>query len=103
MFSLPIYDIIYSVLQGYGLCPINYETCDKFITINKNLMGVLIWQTIVFVELIVIHANSKQNKTARGVKRLKAMCFGANVIYINVIHKKIKNIAENALNFLVTH
>jgi len=64
---------------------------------------VTIWQTIVFVELIVIHVNSKQNKTARVVKRLKAMCFGANVIYINVIHKKIKNIAENALNFLVTH
>ena len=64
---------------------------------------VVIWQTIVFVELIVIHVGSKQNKTARGVKRLKAMCFGANVIYINVIHKKIKNIAENALNFLVTH
>jgi hypothetical protein len=55
------------------------------------------------VELIVIHVDSKQNKTARAVKRLKAMCFGANVIYINVIHKKIKNIAENALNFLVTH
>ena len=51
----------------------------------------------------MIHADSKQNKTARVVKRLKAMCFGANVIYINVIRKKIKNIAENALNFLVTH
>ena len=71
--------------------------------INKNFMEVVIWQTIVFVELIVIHADSKQNKTARVVKQLKAMCFGANVIYINVIHKKIKNIAENALNFLVTH
>ena len=66
-------------------------------------MEVLIWQTIVFVELIVIHVDSEQNKTARVVKRLKAMHFGANVIYTNVIHKKIKNIAENALNFLVTH
>ena len=66
-------------------------------------MGVLIWQTIVFVELIVICVNSKKNKIARVVKRLKEMCFGANVIYINAIHKKIKNIAENALNFLVTH
>ena len=63
----------------------------------------VIWKTIVFVELIVIHVDSEQNKTARVVKRLKAMHFGANVIYINVIHKKIKNIAENALNFLVTH
>ena len=62
-----------------------------------------IWQTIVFAELIVIRADSKQNKTARVVKRLKVMCFGANVIYINVIRKKIKNIAENALNFPVTH
>ena len=53
--------------------------------------------------LIVIYVDSKLNKTARVVKQLKAMCFGANVIYINVIHKKIKNIAENALNFLVTH
>ena len=61
-----------------------------------------IWQITVFAELIVIRADSKQNKTARVVKRLKAMCFGANVIYINAIRKKIKNIAENALNFLVT-
>jgi len=64
---------------------------------------VVIWQTIVFVVLIVIYVDSELNKTARVVKQLKAMCFGANVIYINVIHKKIKNIAENALNFLVTH
>ena len=63
----------------------------------------VIWQTIVFVVLIVIYVDSELNKTARGVKQLKAMCFGANVIYINVIHKKIKNIAENALNFLVIH
>ena len=63
----------------------------------------VIWQTIVFAELIVIPVDSKQNKAARVVKRLRAMYFGANVIYINVIHKKIKSIAENALNFLVTH
>lgn len=63
----------------------------------------VIWQTIVFVELIVIYVNSKKNKIARVVKQLKELCFGANVIYINVIHKKIKNIAENAPNFLVKH
>jgi len=34
---------------------------------------------------------------------MKGNVFWANVIYINVIHKKIKNIAENALNFLVTY
>ena len=58
---------------------------------------------MVFAELTVIYVNSKRNKTARAVKLLKEKCFGANVIYINVIHKKIKNIAENALNFLAIH
>ncbi len=64
---------------------------------------VIIWQTIVFVELIVMYVNSKQNKIARVVKRLREMYFGANVIYINVMHKKIKNIVENVLSSLVTH
>lgn len=66
-------------------------------------MNSIIWQITVFVELIVIYVNSKQNKTVRVVKLLKEKYFGESVIYINVIHKKIKNIAENVLNSLVTH
>ena len=45
----------------------------------------------------------KTEQNCKGCKTMKGNVFWANVIYINVIHKKIKNIAENALNFLVTH
>jgi hypothetical protein len=48
----------------------------------------IIWQIIVFAELIVILVNSKQNKIVRAVKRLRAKSFGENVIYTSVIHKK---------------
>ena len=45
----------------------------------------------------------KTEQNCKGCKTIKGRSFGVNVIYINAIHKKIKNIAENALNFLVTH
>ena len=64
-------------------------------------MNIIIWQTIVFVELIVILVNSKQNKIARVVKLLREKYFGVNVIYINVIRKRNKTIVASVFNFLV--
>ena len=65
--------------------------------------GKLIWQTTRFVELIAIPANSKRNKIAKVVKRLREKYFGASVTSINAMPKKIKSIAENVLNSLATH
>jgi len=62
----------------------------------------IIWQITVFVELIVILVNSKQNKIVRVVKLLKEKYFGESVIYINAILKRTKTIVESVLNFLVT-
>ena len=61
-------------------------------------MEVLIWQTIVFVELIVILVNSKQNKIARVVKLLREKYFGESAIYTNAILKRTKTIAESVLS-----
>ena len=54
------------------------------------MFGGLLWQIIVFVELIVILVNSKQNKIVKAVKRSRGKSFGENVIYTSVMHKKIK-------------
>lgn len=64
-------------------------------------MNSIIWQITVFVELIVILVNSKQNKIVRVVKLLKEKCFGESVICINAILKRTKTIVESVLNFLV--
>ena len=56
----------------------------------------LLWQTIVFVESIVMHVNSKQSKIAWAVKPLKEKYFGENVIYTSAILIRSKNIAESA-------
>ena len=68
---------------------------------KKFLKKSIIWQTIVFVELIVILANSKQSKIEKVAKLLRKKCFGVNVICISVIFKRNKTIVENAHNFLV--
>jgi len=60
-----------------------------------------IWQTTVFVVLIVILVNLKRNKIARVVKLLREKFFGVNVIYINAILKRNKTIVASVLNFLV--
>ena len=68
---------------------------------NEKLKGNCICQITVFVELIVILVNSKQNKIARVVKLLREKYFGVNVIYINVIRKRNKTIVASVFNFLV--
>ncbi len=55
----------------------------------------------MFVELIVILVNSKQNKIVRVVKLLREKYCGESAIYINAILKRTKTIAESVLNFLV--
>ncbi len=54
----------------------------------------------MFVELIVILVNLKQNKIAGVAKPSKEKSFGVNVIYISVILKRNKTIVENVHNFL---
>ena len=60
----------------------------------------IIWQIIVFAELIVILVNSKQNKIVKAVKRSRGKSFGENEIYTSVMHKKNKSIAENVQSSL---
>ena len=53
--------------------------------------------------LIVKNARLDNPTGVRVAKKSKAKFFGANAIYINVIYKKIRNIAANVLNSLATH